>query len=149
MSNKSLAQQFDEIREEYRPENINDEEEVQRQFEAMYDALIPIMEDYRAGLEEDSPLAVYLNYFLRDNLTIAMDEAEEPVLYATIPALNPGEEPIRTMNGVQENIPSYTAVRIVSCSPLGDVGITRKMDASRKFETRVFWDSLTRYRTTL
>jgi hypothetical protein len=143
---KSLAQQFDALRWAHKPSDMTDSDEIQLKFEQLYDAVIPIMDEYRATLEEDSPLALYLNYFLRAPIEIMDDENSEPELYATVPVLMDDEEPITSMGNVKDVFTSFTTVRITAASPLGDIGITRNLSAPRGFETRVFWDSLTRYR---
>ena len=135
-----LAAKINEIKEIYRPET-DTAEEVNQKLEQLYDEIVVLAEEYRATLEEDDPLATYLNYFLRDPLIILNDMEIEPELYATVPLIG---EPILTKAG---QINPMTTVRITQCTPLGDVGVTVNLKAERGFETRVFWDSLIRYRS--
>jgi hypothetical protein len=141
----SLTQQFDYLRNTIRPERYEDKA-IASAMEKLYDAIAPVAQQYRETLASDDPLALYLNYFLRPAIDImdddVDDEVEEPVLFATIPL---GTEAIQTKVG---KITALSTVRITHASPLGDVGITSNLSASRGYETRVFWDSLKDYRVT-
>jgi hypothetical protein len=135
-----LVTQFDFLRENIRPEAYTDTA-IAAAMERLYDAIVPVMQGYRDLLGPDDPLAVYLNYFTRTAIDILEDENDEPELYATVPLGS-------IIEGKFTKIPALSTVRITAASPLGDVGITRNLSASRGFETRVFWDSLTDYRVT-
>lgn len=137
----SLVDQFDFLRDNIRPERYDDKA-IAAALEKLHDAIVPVMQGYRDTLAEDDPLALYLNYFLRDAIDVLEDENDEPVLYATVPL---GRE----IEAKFTKIPALSTVRITAASVLGDVGITRNLSASRGFETRVFWDTLTDYRTTV
>lgn len=143
-----LVHQFDWLRDTIRPKAYTDKA-IAEAMEELYDAVALVMQEYRDTLASDDPLALYLNYFVRNpkeklnELEVISDEQEEPVLYATVPLNTPA---IQTKVGV---IKPLTTVRITSASQLGDVGITTNLSASRGFETRVFWDSLTDYRVTV
>lgn len=136
----SLVQQFDFLRMQIRPERYEDNA-IAKALEDLHDAIVPVMQEYRDTLAQDDPLEAYLKYFIRPAIDVMEDETDEPVLYATVPL---GSE----IEGKFTKIPTLSTVRITAASALGDVGITRNLDASRGFETRVFWDSLSNYRTT-
>lgn len=138
-----LAAAINKVKEVYRPEKMT-KEEVDSKLIALYDEVADIASEYRAELKEDSPLAVYLNYHLRDPLTILNDFEEEPVLFATVP--HDTGDPIVTKAG---QINPFTTVRITHATELGDVGITVNLEAVAGYETRVMWDSLIRYRNTV
>ena len=139
--NLSLTAQFDYLRDNIRPEAYTDTA-IAAAMERLYDAIVPVMSEYRDTLGADHPLELYLDYFLRPDIDVLEDETEEPVLYATVPL---GHE----IEGKFTKIPALSTVRITMASPLGDVGITRNLEAVRGSETRVFWDSLTDYRTSV
>jgi len=136
-----LVKQFDFLRDNIRPARYEDKA-IAKAMEELYDAIVPVMQGYLDTLASDHPLVLYVKYFTRDSIDIMEDETEEPVLYATVPF---GSEAIMTKVGP---ITPLTTVRITSASKLGDVGITRNLEAERGATTRVFWDSLVDYRTT-
>jgi len=137
----TLVEQFYYLRDNIRPEKYEDKY-ISKAIEELYDAVVPVMNGYRDTLDVNGPLATYLDYFLRNPVEIMEDEEDEPELYATVPL---GTDAIQTKVGV---ITPLSTVRITAASPLGDVGITTNLSAPRGSETRVFWDSLIKYRTT-